>query len=484
MRYRFVGTVVLLAIGICARVPAAGEDWSKAARDDLAAARATLLAQSPGGVPGEAPAFLADLDRATAKADAGKIESYAGYRFALAHFANVFQDDHLWIDFDAPLPARWPGFLVGYRGGAFRIVDTAAPNDALLGAVLEGCDGVPVAALAQARLEAYDGRWTVESSRREVAPLLLLDRGNPFLPLLRRCDWRRGGASWSDDLDWRELPQDEYRARLAKAQGIAPQPQGGVRATAGGGFWVGIPTLNALNPQAVAGLETLMAEIEAKAPAVRAARYVVVDLRGNNGGNTFVALRVLNAIWGAGAVAAVRPKNLQAEWRASPQNLAYLDAVEPVIKKMFGERSVAYGGFDRVRRGLARAIKNGDPLYIDPDEYAILDVAADAPRHAVSAVPYLLTDGACVSSCLNLVDLVLKLPHVVQIGAETQSDTFLLENRPAPLPSGHAVLQFPIKLYRHRERLANQSYKPAVAWPGDIADTAALETWVAALAAR
>ena len=290
-----------------------------------------------------------------------------------------------------------------------------------------------------------------------------------------------GGASRTVALQWSLLPPDDWRARRSLAQHIAPQPAGGVRATQDGGYWIGIPTLNALNPAAVAGLETLMTDIEAKAPAIRAARYFVIDLRGNSGGNTFVALRVLNAIWGEGAIADVRPKNLRAEWRASPANIAYLQAVMPVLKQMFGENSVAYTGISRIVAGFGAAIATGRPLYVDEDEYSILSTPDHAAHNAVSAKPYLLTDGACVSSCLNLVDLVVKLPRVTQIGDETASDTYYLENRPQPLPSGHATLEFPIKLYRNRERLAGESHIPARAWSGEISDTPALEHWVAAL---
>ena len=76
---------------------------------------------------------------------------------------------------------------------------------------------------------------------------------------------------------------------------------------------------------------------------------------------------------------------------------------------------------------------------------------------------------------------MVKLPHVVQIGDETASDTYYLENRPNPLPSGHAVLQFPIKLYRNRERLLNESHKPTRYWEGDMANNAMLEHWVTTL---
>jgi hypothetical protein len=458
-------------------------DWRKTTIGDLDAARAILLQDSPGSAPGEDAAFVATLDHAyeVSTADAHSVSSYAGYRFALEHFANTFQDDHLWVDFDASLPARWPGFMVGYRNERFEVVESAKAKAALLGAQLLSCDGIGADTLADRDLPSYSGRWTVPSSRREVAPLLLIDRGNPFISRPVKCGFDKDGRRWRETLAWSDIAAKDLQAHEEHAQRVAPQPREGVRASEDGGYWIGIPTLNALNPHAVAGLESLMKEIEAKAPSVRASRYFVIDLRGNSGGNTFVALRVLDAIWGAGAISEVRPKNLRAEWRASQGNLAYLQAVAPMLKQMFGETSVAYTGLGRIIDGFRASLSAGRPLYVDADEYSMLDVPGAAARQVVTAKPFVLTDNACVSSCLNLVDLVLKLPNVTQIGDETASDTYYLENRPANLPSGKATLQFPIKRYRNRERLSNQSYKPARVWPGGMADTPALEHWVATL---
>ena len=82
--------------------------------------------------------------------------------------------------------------------------------------------------------------------------------------------------------------------------------------------------------------------------------------------------------------------------------------------------------------GFKAAVAAKQPLYVDPDEYALLDSGAGGATFKVRAKPYLFTDGGCVSSCLNLVDMVRKLPGVLQIGDETASDTFYLENRSAP----------------------------------------------------
>jgi hypothetical protein len=148
---------------------------------------------------------------------------------------------------------------------------------------------------------------------------------------------------------------------------------------------------------------------------------------------------------------------------------------------MFEKQAIAYSGLSKVVQGFDQAIAKGQALYVDDDEYSILDADKNSPRYNVSARAFVLTDGACQSSCLNLMDLILKLPNVVQIGEETGSDTNYLENRPVPLPSGFAMLQFPTKLYRNRARGANEAYEPAYSWNGDITDTAKLEQWVAGL---
>ena len=254
-----------------------------------------------------------------------------------------------------------------------------------------------------------------------------------------------------------------------------------MRATKGGGYWLGIPTLNALNPQAVANLETMMTAIESTADQVRIAKYFVIDLRGNSGGNTFVALRVLNAIWGERTVASVRPHNLRAQWRASHENREYLQNVVPVLERLFGPISLPANGLEQILGGFKAAIDHDQPLYVDSDEYAILDTQLAGPKNEVTAQPFLLTDGACVSSCLNLVDLMLSLPNVIHVGDETGADTYYLENRPAQLPTGNAVLQIPIKLYSNRARQKNASHMPPLKWTGQMNDTDGLESWISGI---
>ncbi len=372
-----------LAVAVAGDVPVAvADDWRALTLTDLDAAKGQLLENTPGSVVGVDPMFRDRIARAydQAREDASKVTSPAGYRFTLERFVETFQDNHLRIDFRDPTPAQWPGFMVGYRHGRFRIIVTENPRADPIGAVLIGCDHVFAKTMAQQDLGRYVGRWSVPAARRAVAPYLLVDQGNPFVARPTRCVFAHLSKTWNRVLSWRAISAPDLSSRVQVARNVGHAQRGGVRLLPDGGYWLGLPTLNALNPAAVSELELLMAGIDRDAPKLRAAPYVVVDLRGDRGGNTFVALRVLNAIWGAGSVGDVRARDLRAEWRASPSNLGYLSQVRPVLGKMFGEQSAAYTGLNHIVQGMTAAIADGHALYIDPDEYALLAAGgADRP---------------------------------------------------------------------------------------------------------
>jgi hypothetical protein len=474
----------ILFVSLCNAADGAELNWKEAAETDLAAGKATLLSNTPGAVSGVDADFLNTIEVAysLASKDAARTTDYAGYRASLERFVNVFQDDHLWVDFKDPPKRQWPGFLPGYRNGHFVVTSTSSQSLQLAHAQIVSCDNVQMSRLARREIQTYVGRWSVASARRQFAPYLFVDIGNPFVRRPARCTFLRDGKTWTQELGWEPIAPGDLAPVLRSAQNIAPQPSGGVRVAMDGGYWIGIPTLSALNPQAIGSLEGLMKAIEGSANEIRSAKYFVIDLRGNSGGNTFVALRVLNAIWGEGVIDSVRPRNLRAQWRASPENLQYLDGVMPILTRLFGATAPAVTGLSQITSGFTQAIARQEPLYVDPDEYSILDGQSEGGKYPVMAQPFLLTDGACVSSCLNLVDLMLSLPHVRQVGDETGADTYYLENRPAPLPTGHAVLQIPIKLYSNRTRQKNASHEPSAKWSGDMGDTEGIEAWIAGIA--
>jgi len=92
----------------------------------------------------------------------------------------------------------------------------------------------------------------------------------------------------------------------------------------------------------------------------------------------------------------------------------------------------------------------------------------------------MVTDSGCASACLDASDLFLAL-GAVHVGQETSADTMYMDIRQATLPSGHGTLHVAMKVYRGRKRGNNVPLVPRYPYQGDLADTGALEHWIARL---
>jgi hypothetical protein len=93
-----------------------------------------------------------------------------------------------------------------------------------------------------------------------------------------------------------------------------------------------------------------------------------------------------------------------------------------------------------------------------------------------------LTDRACVSACLDLMDELMAMPGAVQAGASTSADTIFMELTNVPeLPSGLARLNFPHKAWIKRPRGSNVPYVPAArfTWTGEPGDETGMRRWLA-----
>lgn len=90
----------------------------------------------------------------------------------------------------------------------------------------------------------------------------------------------------------------------------------------------------------------------------------------------------------------------------------------------------------------------------------------------------LITDRNCFSSCLIAADLLRRL-GALHVGEATDVSTRYMEVREEVLPSG-------IRTFSTLQKVALGAadfgpYEPAIAYPGDLADTSALQRWVVAL---
>jgi Peptidase family S41 len=469
--------------GLCLAVIAHGTaraspgpvDWSARLVEDAQAIHEGIALNTPGPVDRWQPGFnaLSDAALALVRQRAARVHDEAGYVAALDAQIASYNDGHVELVLDLPpLPARWPGFLVGERGdGVWRVLTRAADAPVGTGAVLRACDGVPAAALAERNVAPFVGRWQLATARIFRGGRLLLDRGNPFIARPVDCVFDEAGLELSVHLHWRDLPASEIDRRLAETAPRAHPPIGS-HVLADGTRWFNLSHFEA-DPGTPVGraLVALIAQMTRDRAAIRAAPAVVLDLRGNDGGSSDWSDQIAAAFDRSGA-------SILTEWRVSPANQALLDADEKMLSSAPGASATDRALVASIAAGMKAAAGRGVSLWREPDTAPAAPEAVTEPTPR--AVIYVLTDFLCQSACLDAVDRWRGL-GAVQIGQQTGGDTYDLDARVDPLPSGAGTLYSPMKVYRNRPRGWNVPVTPTYLYPGDMRDTAALEAWVAAL---
>ena len=472
-------------------------DWRALARKDLAGIHTTIERNHPGAVDAQNPGFRSWLENGYtyARIYARRVASRAGYRHVLKYYVYGFQDGHMTLNFKASPPvSRWPGFLVSYDGGDFVVAprpETVSPeSDSFaearppVGAVLVSCDGRPASDWADRVLRRFHPLWSVSGARPEAAPHLFIDRGNPFVDRPGRCVFSyRAGEERSYSLRWRTIAPDRLAPFLQAAQ-QKRDAEVGLREFGEGGYWISLPTFNALHDPSSAALHRLVERVQARAPLLRRAPAVVFDVRGNSGGATAFGLHLAALLWGPEAVNRAMPQVASVDWRASETNLTYMREVTTVLEDRFGPNSDMVEWWTDVQSGMEQSLESGQPWY---RETPAAPVRADTAFTAdVTADVFLLTDGRCFSACLEFADVLRALPGVTHVGRETSADTPYMEAVNVELPSERALFGYPIKVYRGRRRDANETYRPTppYRWTGSIGNTAALERWIWELATQ
>ncbi|MGE0742962.1 MAG: S41 family peptidase [Hyphomonadaceae bacterium] len=475
--------------------PQTPEAWRALALSDLDAARDVLSTQTPIPYDAENAAYPAWLDAGYAEARtlAEQAQDRAGHFYALARYLNGFNDPHIRVDPIGELPAaRWPGFVAASReGGALVTMRDETDGDAPpLGAQILACDGQSLAALAEQRLYPFVLNARVALDRRRAVTRLFLDRAIPWAQAPSSCRISVEGDEREIDLRWRALPEntESYWAAYQTASS-GPSAEWGVTEPAPGVFWIGIPTFSS-GEQTAPHLSELVDQITARAAEMREGRAIVIDVRGNGGGNSAWADRIAAAIFGvrvAEDAARASSGRTAIDWRASRENADYWE-------QWYADVGVREFGADSDSARFVREVvvnlranadrdppiwRQGDPNPTPSGGLTTRRPAGDSPFRAQV---YMLSNGTCGSSCLNFADTVLFVPGVRLIGAPTSGDGPYMEVRNVPLPSGLAQLTIPQKVWRGMPRGALEAYQPDIAYDGAW-DDASVGAWAMGLIA-
>ena len=454
--------------------------WPDAAVRDLAAMHDLIRDNHPGPVDPANPGFRDWLDggEAALLPQARAARSLHDDQLVLRDYANGFADGHLGVAMADSAAHLWPGFLVraDTPDAPLRVSALAtgpnAPAGIRLGSVVESCGGIAARTLLEERVLRPALNPHVPQRLRLASALLMVTDADAPSDRWPGCTVSSHGRSRTVPLRWRPITQAALAREQARSSGIA-LPRTGLRHV--GDVWlVSLPSFNPRDAAATARLQALVARLKAQAATLHAARHVVLDLRGNDGGNSEWGIEAAEALWGKEAVDAVEaatPSTI--DWRVSVRNAAAIREDAAMMRRQ-GQAAIADQVDELAGRMDAALLEHQTFLREQGDPPGPVPDLATPFLNPV----YLLTTPHCASACLDFVDLMDGLPGVVRVGLETSSDTDYLELAAAPLPSGHATLRYAMKAYRQRERAANASDRPAIIWPGGEMNDLSIAKWI------
>lgn len=457
--------------------PEAGAAWRSIAEADARAALELVAANHPGAVPALGDtAFLERLRVARRHVDERLplVRSYGGYNALMNGVAADFRDGHIWAGSLVAFNVRkWAGILPVRRGGRWVVglQEAQAGEPDLKDAEIVSCGGEAFDHWARERIGQFGGNPHLEAELARRAPVLLLDDDNPFLAVPRSCTFRGAdGASKELPLAWRQILQSGLVERAGRA--LRPAIAGMAVTPFAGGYWIGLGNLGS-------GAAEVVAAVRRGQQDLLAAPMVVLDLRGNGGGDSAYARQIAELLAGPEAMRAisVAPEDCAgAYWRASP---FVLETVDTLAASGDPERARRFGALaDQIRQALAAGQPFAPALPACAAQVAPRATATAAPPLLMRGRLVLVTDQRCFSSCLIAADIFRKL-GALHVGEQTDMSTRYMEVREIPLPSGLRTFSTLQKVALGLGALG--PYTPQRPYPGVLADDAALKAWVAAL---
>jgi hypothetical protein len=461
---------------------AAANPWQDLAKKDLTYIVDAIQKDHPGPVDKENPNFGVWLKKGKKETEAliKKVNNLEGYRFALQYYLEGYNDGHLnfWTNYDYD-DNRWPGFILALRGGKYVVYESEKKLP--VGSELIACDGKTPTELMAKNIYPFDGQPMPESRNYGLVPLLLVDRGNPFIELPKSCKFKSpAGETDTMALNWEGIGFSRLKEKLSAAA-FGPRPEFAVREFKPGHYWFTFPTFGPREDQ----LKTMNEQIAKVGELKKKAKVMVFDVRGNSGGSSEFGKRIFTALYGEKAEEAVNHKNYDPvfiEWRASKRNLEKIKTWPAEFSKRFGEKSDMIGWAKDLGNQFETAVARKQALFREKDDEVKPPFTGELPPLEFQGKVFFLTDGRCGSACLDFSDYMLGVPQTIHVGGETAADTTYMEgNIINPLPSQIGALFYPMKVWRGRARGNGQSYKPKHVWEKDLGDTAALEKWILTL---
>ncbi|RKS16360.1 peptidase S41-like protein [Pseudomonas sp. WPR_5_2] len=454
------------------------KDWKQSTINDLLVMRQLVVTAHPGVLDSNNQAFTDWVEQGFVEASelSKRVNSRKDSQAVLDFYIAGFKDGHLGLSQNNSGNSSWAGFLLDIQGQNF-VVKHVAKNWPVplppLGSRVIACDNKPVREMLESDISPYvDRRLNLTSTWMHLAKQLTVDDAS--YPVLARVLSKSclvvhpNGTRQHFSLLWQE-DHGQLEALLRQ-----PQPPQTLQDLGGGRYWI---QASNFMPSAAenASLDKMLEAIK----RIDDARVVVLDTRGNRGGNSLVGAEILSALLGSQRVKSLdESSHAYAMWRVSPFALSTLNKALTAMESDYGKNSEPYRFVFGLTRSMESALHQKKDWLRQPGTSSVdQEGARGANDQGFNGQLALVTDSFCASACLDFADVVLAVPGVIHFGLPTSADTLYIDIGAQTLPSG-ARFWLPLKVWRGRTRGNNQSYDPRFIFDGDINDTAAVQQWV------
>ena len=479
---KLVITLSILLNSGCSTLTDNKNFWPEVTKADLNFIYTVIKESHPGPVDSENKDFKTWLEKGRAEAEslAKETASYEGYEFAIKHYVENFNDGHLnfWVTYDREKD-KWPGFLVAYRQGKYIVYETQK-SKVKKGDVLQSCDEKSIEQLLKENIYKFKGMPEPKSKLYHFAPHLLVDKGNPFISLPKKCVFvNNKKQTYAVSIEYTKIVRKDIDEKIIQAQ-FGKKVKFGFQKIAKGTYWISIPTFGP-NKRQQKYLHTYIKKIRSLR---KKAKIIVFDVRGNPGGSSKWGGLLLSALHGENNVEFVDNKlysEVRIDWRVSQRNLDAVRKWPRLLSKQFGEDSESATWAKKFLMRFEEAFQTRKVFLTQDDKKNASEQKQNRTlklKNIFQGQVYFLTDGRCGSACLDFADRALAFPSTTHIGLETGADTVYMEGNLLKTPSKLGGVFYPMKVWRNRVRGNRESYKPKHVWKGEIANTKALEKWI------
>lgn len=454
-------------------------DWSKTALRDLTAIHQILSRDTVAAIDPADPTFRLWLNIGFQKAKrmALHVHNIAGFAAVDQFYVNGFHDYHVAI-VSRPWPPNmeYPGFLIQRIGSYYRVAHAGHTiTDLPVGAVLISCQQASPKQLMQKLVLPYFGNPKLQSTWIYNTPRLLTDWDNPFARPPSHCVFRVKDAVKRVSLSWQKSSQRQLNRWLIMAA-YPYQPKFEVKTLPGHVVWVNFPAFKVRNPASddlaqMKRLSEMFGHFQNK-------KAVVVDVRGNHGGNSYWADQMLSRLYGKAyfrwAFQNDPPFNTQ--FRLSKLTIDTFEKHLKDYRHQFGLDNKKTYYLEKFVTKMKKAYAAGQTLF--PQHFSKWKkVTGKKPEPLYHGRFVIVMDGRCNSACLTFIYEAKRFPNVLLVGKTSGADTFYTESTTVKLPS-NLKMSLSISKSVGRGRGSNQPYYPDKVYPGNINDTAALQAWV------